>query len=372
MEHRVFVRDQLEVLVPRLREEAGRIRPELGLELEVPDPAVPALGLAVGREVDEPVAGDALVPDGARQLAQLGRVVEVTGRLEEAERPARRHRRAAEELRHLAHHRRAGRGPIRKYQREPPDVGRVDDADPAVGSPHRELGVARVVEEQRVAAVRQEQRDAHVRAGAVSQMRVPELAAHPEPIQREAALAQTVEVLLAAEREARVDAAAAVRGPFRRHPALRGLAEEQRARGVEKGQPERRGGHLDPEIRRRHSYGLAVVHVDGGARPVARPDVREPWVRALGGELDPHDPRRADRDGHPGGALAEPQGRSVSLESWRGAAAGSSIRPPCSESFDCARLTGGVDSAGLTRSPRPLAPRPASRQRDRSHGSRRR
>src|SRR5262249_19171603 len=77
VEDRILVRDDLEVLGPCLREETGGVRPELGLELEVPDALVPPTRLAVRGQVDETVARDALVPDRARQLSELGGVVEV-------------------------------------------------------------------------------------------------------------------------------------------------------------------------------------------------------------------------------------------------------------------------------------------------------
>ena len=92
VEHRVLVGDHLEVLSPRLVEQGGRVRPELGLELEVPHAAVPAEGLSVAREVDQPVARDSLLADRARQRPQLGGVIEVAGGLDEAERPSRRER----------------------------------------------------------------------------------------------------------------------------------------------------------------------------------------------------------------------------------------------------------------------------------------
>ena len=264
-----------------------------------------------------------------------------------------------EQLRHLVHCR-AQVTADQEVPRESPRRGRVDDANPVVGSADGELGVARVVEEQRVAAVREEQRDAHVRSGPVSQVRVPQLAAHPEPIELHAALAQTVEVLLTGEREARVDTRATVRRRLHHHPAVRRLVEEQHARGVEEGQPDRRGSgrHLDTEIRRHHSHGLAVVDVDGGAGPVARVDVGRPGIGGFPGELDPEDPRGTDRDRYARRSLPEPQDRSVLLESRRGAELAPQFRPPRVDPFDCARANGGVACPGLTR---PSAPRgPAS------------
>ena len=314
VEHRVLVGDELEVLGPGLPEDARGIRPELRLELEVPDAAVPPVRLAVGRQVDEAVAGDALGPDGARQLAQLGRVVEVPGRLEEPERPARGHRGAAEQLRHLAHHC-AKVLADQEVPGEPPGLRGVDDAHAVVRAPDRQPGVARVVEEHRIPAVRDEERHGHVRARAVAEVRVPELAAHAEPVEVGAALTEPVEVLLAVEGEARVEARPAIRGPLRRHPAVRRLPEEPRARGVEECQAERRGRHLDAERGRREPHGLAIVEIDRRAGPLTRAD--EGRRRVLSGpfQVDPHDARGADRDGHARRALAEPYGGSVPLES---------------------------------------------------------
>ena len=308
MKHRVLVRRHLEVLVPRFLEEGGRVREELRLELEVPDAAIPAVSLAVGRQVDEPVARDALLPDRARQLPELGRVVEVPARLEEAERPARRHRGPAEELGHVLHD-----GPEvsadQEIEAETRRVGRVGDADPVVRPPHREPGVARVVEEHRVAAVRQEQRHAHVRARAVTDVRVPELPAGPEPVQLPPALTQAVEVLLAGEGKARVDPRAAVRGALPRHPvALVRLAEEPVSRGVEEREPQRRRRHLEAEIGGPEPHGLALVDLDRRRRPRPRDDVGGPRVRAVGHELDARDAGRAERERDARRALAEPHG----------------------------------------------------------------
>ena len=62
VEHRILVGDQLEVLVPGLPEQGGRIRPELRLELEVPDAAVPSLRLSVRGQVDQAVTRNASCP----------------------------------------------------------------------------------------------------------------------------------------------------------------------------------------------------------------------------------------------------------------------------------------------------------------------
>ena len=332
MEHRVLVGRDLEVLVPRLLQDAGGVREEVRLELEVPDAAVPAVRLAVGREVDEPVARDALLADGARQLAELGRVVEVPGRLEEAERPARGHRGPAQELGHLLHH-----GPQvtadQEVEAEAPRFGRVGDAHPVVRAADGEPRVARVVEEHRVAAIRQEERHRHVRARAVSEVRVPELPVGPEPVQRATALAEAVEVLLAGEGEARVDPRATARSLLPRHPAVGRLAQEPVPGGIEKGEPDRRRRHLDAEIGGAEPRRLAVVNLDRRGGPVARDDEGRPGVRRAPEELDAHDARRAEgeRDARP--AVAEAHGRAVPLESCR--RPGRGVQVPSSWSCWC-------------------------------------
>ena len=207
----------------------------------MPDPAVPAERLAVGRQVDEPVARDALLADRARQLPRSS-AVSWKCRLDWRKPSAQRGGIGARPRSSATSRMTARRSrPIRKYQSRRARLGRVGDAHAVVRPPHRDPGVARVVEEHRVAAVRQEQRHAHVRARAVADVRVPELPAGPEPVQLAAALAQAVEVLLAREGEARVDPRAAVRpaapAPSRRRPARAGASSPRRrgtrgARGV--------------------------------------------------------------------------------------------------------------------------------------------
>jgi hypothetical protein len=81
VQHRILVGDELEMLGPHLVEQRGRLGPEIGLELEMPHPAVPALRLAVAREIDERVARNPLLAERARQAAKLRCVVEVASRL---------------------------------------------------------------------------------------------------------------------------------------------------------------------------------------------------------------------------------------------------------------------------------------------------
>ena len=102
-ERRILVGDDLEVLPPRLLDEGGRIRPERRLKDEMPHAAIPALRFAVGREVDEAVAGDPLLANRAREAAQLLRVLEVARGLEKPQGPAGRKGWPAEELGSFEH-----------------------------------------------------------------------------------------------------------------------------------------------------------------------------------------------------------------------------------------------------------------------------
>src|SRR2546426_12437673 len=80
--------DDLEVLLSRLVDQGGRIRPEGRLKAEMAHAAVPALGLAVGREIDEAVAGNSLLANRSRKPTQLLGIVEVAGRPEGVPGPA--------------------------------------------------------------------------------------------------------------------------------------------------------------------------------------------------------------------------------------------------------------------------------------------
>ena len=70
------------------------------------------------------------------------------------------------------------------------------------------------------------------------------------------------------------------------------------------------------------------MDLDRRAGPVPRADEGRPGVRAVGLQLDAHDAGRAERDRHARRALAEPDGRSVPLESCRGPRRGVQGRPP--------------------------------------------
>ena len=68
------------------------------MPVERPDTLVPAHGLAIAREQDERVAREALFAKCRGQPPQLIRALEMPSRLQVAEAPARRHRRAAKKL----------------------------------------------------------------------------------------------------------------------------------------------------------------------------------------------------------------------------------------------------------------------------------
>src|SRR5262249_14005670 len=83
VEHRVLVRGDLEVSRARLLEHAPRIGPERGIEAQMTHSAIPPSRLAIARQVDEAVARDAFLSDGAGEAAQLRGALEVTRRLQE-------------------------------------------------------------------------------------------------------------------------------------------------------------------------------------------------------------------------------------------------------------------------------------------------
>src|SRR4030095_5790166 len=93
-----------------------------------------------------------------------------------------------------------------------------------VRTPDRQDGRARIVEEQRVAAAGNQQRDADVRAGPMAEMRVPELARLSQAVETTTTLSETVEVLLPREREPRSNARRAIRPGLDGHSARGGVA----------------------------------------------------------------------------------------------------------------------------------------------------
>src|SRR5215467_14561975 len=151
VQHGVLVRGDLEVLRARLVDHAPRIGPEPRIEAEMAHPAIPPPRLAIARQVDEAVARNAFLSDGAGKAAQLVGALEVTRRLQEAERPAGWQRRAAEQFRHLAHHRPHIAGDEDVID-ERTRGRRVEDAHAAVGPAHADLRLRGVVEEESVAA----------------------------------------------------------------------------------------------------------------------------------------------------------------------------------------------------------------------------
>ena len=314
VQHRVLVGDDLEVLRARLAEQRGGILPERGLELEVAHAAVPAERLAVAREIYEGVARDALLANGPRKLAQFGGVVEMAGRLEEAQRPARRQRRAPEQVRDLPHHP-TDVVPHDDVPGERTCLRGVRDTYPVVRASDREGRVAGIVEEQRVAARGDEERDAHVRAGPVAQVAVPELAGHAEAVELAAPLSQPVEMLLAGKREADAHTAPAARVHGLGHAAVGRLPEHPLPARVEQGEPERPRRDLDLHMRRHQASGLARHHVERCVGPLARGDVGRRRRRAIGLEPHPDDARRHHRECHIGPISAQPERRSLAMHS---------------------------------------------------------
>src|SRR5262249_9349161 len=71
VEHGILVRGDLEVLGARLIDHALRIAPELGIEAQVSNPLIPPPRLPVARQIDEPVARNALLADGRWQPTEL-------------------------------------------------------------------------------------------------------------------------------------------------------------------------------------------------------------------------------------------------------------------------------------------------------------
>src|SRR5215813_4833123 len=314
VEHRVLVRGDLEVLRARLLDHAPRIGPERGIEAQMTHAAIPPSRLAIARQVDEAVARDAFLSDGAGEAAQLRGALEVTRRLQEAERPTGRQWRAAEQLRHVAHH-----GPHVAGDEDVVDERargrRVEDAHAAVGPAHADLRVRGVVEEESIAALGDEERDAHVRAWPMPQVGIPELAARAEPVEAGTALAQPVKVLLARELEGGVHATKLAR-ELAPHTAVLGLAEQPLPRRVEEAEPSGLAGQLDAEIRGSQPERLALRELprDGGPAPLA--DVGRSGGRRAVLERHANDAGAADGEGDPCAVGRDAHGRSTALEAW--------------------------------------------------------
>ena len=205
MEHRILVDDRLEALGAYLGEQLHRLGHEFRLELEMAHASVPAIRVAVGGEENQAVARDTPFAQQPRQAAQLGGVFEVPGRLQEAQGPARRQGRAAQQRTHLGQ--RAPKiGTAQVVPVEAAALCPVDDPGFAIRPADDEAGIAGVVEEEAVAGRREQQRHADVRAWAMHEVAVPELASAVEPIELLAALTQAVEVLLTSPGEVCRDA----------------------------------------------------------------------------------------------------------------------------------------------------------------------
>src|SRR5262249_8728403 len=159
-----------------------------------------------------------------------------------------------------------------------------------------EDGVARVVEEQAIAAIGEEQRQPHVRARPVAELRIPELSGGAEPVNLSPALAQPVEVLLAGERKAGPEAAArsAPRDQLARQPAVRRLAQQPAAARVEECELHGRGGDLDGKIGGDHPDGIAVLDLDVGTGPFPGFNTGWPGDAPVDLPIDSRDARTAE------------------------------------------------------------------------------
>src|SRR5215467_3894456 len=103
----------------------------------------------------------------------------------------------------------------------------------------------------------------------MTEVRIPENPPLPQAIQAAAAVAQTVEVLLVREREARPDARGTVGVALDGHPAVGWLAQEPCPGGVRKRQPQRARLDLEPQIARRQTDQIAGDNLHRGRRPGA-------------------------------------------------------------------------------------------------------
>src|SRR5262245_31446303 len=234
VEHGILVGDDLEVLRSYLFHDGGRIRPQLGLPLEMSDALVPAERFTIGREIDHAVARNPLLAKCAWQLSDLLGVVEVSSRLEESERPPRRQQRMPEQIGHLAHQ----PAQITAVEEVPDERSRlrgIDHADAVIRPPDGNRRVPRIVEKQSIPTARHEQRHTHVRARTMPDVRVPELTRDAEAIEAAAALTQAVEMLLAGEDEVcpKVSAPGTVAARLGRHARVDRLADQPLAGWIE-------------------------------------------------------------------------------------------------------------------------------------------
>ena len=128
----------------------------------------------------------------------------------------------------------------------------------------------------------------------VAQVRVPELASLAETVEAAAALPQTVEVLLAGEREPRANARRAVRTVLDGHSAGVGLTQQPRAGRVAEGEAQRLRLDVESEITGREPDDLTVGDLEWRRRPAPRNDVGDLRRRARA-QRDAHDARTTDR-----------------------------------------------------------------------------
>ena len=151
----ILVSDDMKVSSPNLRERLLGIRQQCRLEIQVPHAAVPAALVAICREEDQPIAGQPLGTDRRRELAQLGLALEMSGRLQEAQRPARRQGCLAQQLRGCAQ-RFPEIASAEIIKIEGAFVAGEADLDRAAGISGRDLATRGAIEEKPIAPLREQ------------------------------------------------------------------------------------------------------------------------------------------------------------------------------------------------------------------------
>lgn len=147
----------------------------------------------------------------------------------------------------------------------------------------------------------------------MTDVRIPELTRDAEAIESSAALAEAIEMLLAGEDKAgaKVRAPGAVAARLGGHAGVGGLPDQPVAGWIEEADAERRRRDLHLEIRCHQTQRLPVRDGKRRGRPLAVDDVRRSRQAARVLELDTHDPRSQDRDGHGGVAQRKPERRGI-------------------------------------------------------------
>src|SRR5262249_48096334 len=158
----------------------------------------------------------------------------------------------------------------------------------------------------------------HARTRAMTDVRVPELARRPEPVEAASPLTESIEMLLAGEDKTQPEAA--VLGIAGRrideHAGVGGLAKQPVAVPIEDSEAKGMGCDLDRQFRRDEADGLRVDQIARERRPLAADEVRLPPALTAPPILDSHDPRGEEGDRHLAGAARKREGAvAASLES---------------------------------------------------------